>query len=454
MTEPETRYAVTVDGVHIAYQEHGTGPLDVVWIHGFTANVEMDVELDHRWARMLARMASRWRVIVFDKRGTGLSDRQQTPDLENRADDLRAVLDALDVRSAVLCGHAEGGALAAFFAATYPDRVTALILLNAFARAAWAPDYPNGVTEQEFLADRSRMATAWGTVEYAREWAAAEAPSVADDQQFLKASARSMRHSASPGAALEFYDIWYATDVRAILGTIQAPTLMISRPDAEGSVGEPATVAAVADHMAERIPGAVHVQVPGRDFVPWIGDGDAIVDEIDRFLRRQRAEQEEFNRVLATVLFTDIVESTETMATIGDRGWKQLVERHHETVRALLGRYRGVELDTAGDGFYASFDGPARAVRCGRAITDAMPRLGLQVRAGVHTGEVELIDGKPAGMAVNIGARIAARASAHEVLVSQTVKDLVVGSGLGFDERGTAELKGVPGEWKLWAATD
>jgi pimeloyl-ACP methyl ester carboxylesterase/class 3 adenylate cyclase len=403
---------------------------------------------------MLARMASRWRVIVFDKRGTGLSDRQQTPDLENRADDLRAVLDALDVRSAVLCGHAEGGALAAFFAATYPDRVTALILLNAFARAAWAPDYPNGVTEQEFLADRRRMATAWGTVEYAREWAAAEAPSVADDQQFLKASARSMRHSASPGAALEFYDIWYATDVRAILGTIQAPTLMISRPDAEGSVGEPATVAAVADHMAERIPGAVHVQVPGRDFVPWIGDGDAIVDEIDRFLRRQRAEQEEFNRVLATVLFTDIVESTETMATIGDRGWKQLVERHHETVRALLGRYRGVELDTAGDGFYASFDGPARAVRCGRAITDAMPRLGLQVRAGVHTGEVELIDGKPAGMAVNIGARIAARASAHEVLVSQTVKDLVVGSGLGFDERGTAELKGVPGEWKLWAATD
>lgn len=451
MAEAETRYAVTLDGVHIAYQARGEGPPDLVWVQGFANNIEVDLEVNPHWQRMLAEMAARWRVILFDKRGTGLSDRQQTPDLEKRADDLRAVLDAVGSRSAVLCGESEGGALAAFFAASYPDRVAALVLVNGWARAAWAPDYKFGVTEEEFRADREAMARLWGTEKYAREFAVAEAPSMADDAEFIRRAAKQMRHSASPGAALEFYDAWYAIDVRAILGAIQAPTLMIARPDAAGSVGDPVPGAMI--HMAEHIPGARYVGVPGRDYVPWLGDSNRIIVEIEEFLRAQRAEQAEFDRVLATVLFTDVVGSTERDAEMGDRSWRELLERHHQVVRAMLGRYRGVEVSTAGDGFFATFDGPARAVRCAQAIAAAVRPLGIEIRAGVHTGEIEYMGDNVGGMAVHIGARVGALAGPSEVLVSSTVHDLVVGSGLELKDHGVQKLKGVPGEWRLYRAT-
>jgi pimeloyl-ACP methyl ester carboxylesterase/class 3 adenylate cyclase len=448
VTDPETRYAVTVDGVHIAYQVHGQGPLDLVWVQGFADNIEVGLEVNPYWQQMLAGMAARWRMILFDKRGTGLSDRQQTPDLEKRADDLRAVLDAVGSRSAVLCGESEGGALAAFFAATYPDRVAALVLVNGWARAAWATDYEFGVTEKEFRADRETMARLWGREEYALEWAMAEAPSMADDAEFIRRMAKGMRHSASPGAALEFYDAWYAIDVRAILGAIQAPTLMLCRADARGSVGE--DVPAGMKYMADRIPGARYVHVPGRDYVFWLGDSNRIILEIEEFLRAQRAEQAEFDRVLATVLFTDIVASTDRAAEMGDRPWKELLERHHQVVRAMLGRYRGVEVATAGDGFLATFDGPGRAVRCAQAIIAAMQPLGVEIRAGVHTGEIERMGDNVGGLAVHVGARVGSVAGSSEVVVSSTVRDLVVGSELAFDDLGWHDLKGVPEQWHLY----
>jgi pimeloyl-ACP methyl ester carboxylesterase/class 3 adenylate cyclase len=451
MTEAETRYAVTLDGVHIAYQVHGTGPVDLVWVQGFADNIEVAFDVNSFWRRMLAQMAARWRVIIFDKRGTGLSDRQQTPDLEKRADDLRAVLDAVGAHSAVLCGESEGGALAAFFAASYPDRVAALVLVNGWARAAWAPDYEFGVTEEEFRADRAATARLWGSEEYAREWAIAEAPSMADDAEFIRHQAKAMRHSASPGAALEFYDAWYAIDVRAILGAIQAPTLMLCRADARGSVGDDLPAAMI--YMADRIPGARYVHVPGRDYVPWLGDSNRIIVEIEEFLRAQRAEQAGFDRVLATVLFTDIVGSTDRAAEMGDHSWKELLERHHQVVRAMLARYRGVEVSTAGDGFFATFDGPARAVRCAQAIVAAVRPLGIDIRAGVHTGEVEHMGDNVGGMAVHIGARVGAMAGASEVIASSTVHDLVVGSGLTFTDRGFHDLNGVPGQWHLYRAS-
>ena len=453
MIEAETRYAVTVDGVHIAYQVHGAGAVDLIWVQGFAENTEIRLEINPYWRRMLSVMAARWRVILFDKRGTGLSDRQQTPDLEKRADDLRAVLDAVGSQSAVLCGEEEGGALAAYFAASFPSRVTALILINAFARAAWAPDYDFGVREDEFLADRGLMAARWGTVDDAREWARAEAPSIADDPDLLRGLAKANRHAASPGAALAFYDVWYATDVRAVLGTIQAPTLVISRAEAGASVGGQAIIATNASYMADQIPGAHHLRVPGRDMVPWLGDSDQIINEIDQFLDAQRAEQAEFDRVLATVLFTDIVGSTERAAAMGDHAWKELLERHHQVVRAMLGRYRGVEVATAGDGFFATFDGPARAVRCAQAMVKALEPLGVEIRAGVHTGEIERMADNVGGLAVHIGARVGAIAGASEVVVSSTVHDLVVGSGLTFEDRGAQAFKGVPGTWQLYQAT-
>jgi class 3 adenylate cyclase len=304
------------------------------------------------------------------------------------------------------------GALAAFFAASYPDRVAALVLVNGWARAA---------------------PQAWRTM-----------PS-------SSAVRRSGCDISSPGAALEFYDAWYAIDVRAILGAIQAPTLMIARPDASGSVGDPVPGAMI--HMAEHIPGARYVGVPGRDYAPWLGDSNRIIVEIEEFLRAQRAEQAEFDRVLATLLFTDVVGSTERDAEMGDRSWRELLEPHHQVVRAMLGRYRGVEVSTAGDGFFATFDGPARAVRCAQAIVAAVRPLGIEIRAGVHTGEIEYMGDNVGGMAVHIGARVGALAGPSEVLVSGTVHDLVVGSGLELKDHGVQKLKGVPGEWRLYRAT-
>lgn len=448
MTEAETRYAVTADGVHIAYRALGAGPHDLVFILPFPSNFEVELEEPH-FARTIDAMAARWRVILFDKRGSGLSDRQNTPDLEMRADDLRAVLDAVGSESAILVGTGDGGALAAFFAASYPQRVIALVPCFSWARIAWAPDYPFGQTQEAFLKDMERIAAAWGTLELAKEWIVSDVPSLVGDENFALWFAKAMRHAASPATALEGQQIWYATDVRAILGSIQTPTLVIVSKSFTGVGDEIGMTSYLADH----IPGANLMTLPGGDYFPYRSDSVTVVEEISRFVASHQAQQAEFDRILATVLFTDIVGSTERAAAMGDRSWKELLERHHQVVRAMLGRYRGVEVSTAGDGFFATFDGPARAVRCAQAIVSAVRPLDIEIRAGVHTGEIERMGDNVGGLAVHIGARVGATASASEVVVSSTVSDLVVGSGLTFEDRGVHELKGVPGEWHLFRAT-
>jgi class 3 adenylate cyclase len=438
---PETRYTKTADGVHIAYQVRGEGPIDLVYVMGFVNNLE--VALEHPvQARYLERLASFSRLILFDKRGTGLSDRHQTPDLDMRADDLRAVLDAVGSERAVLFGESEGGALVAFFAATHPHRVLALILYGTLARYAWAPDYPMGMKQEEYLARREEIASGWGTFQRAQGLVEEQAPSLAGDAEYIGWLAKLERHGASPAAALAFEDVWYRTDVRAVLGTVQAPTLVLCRKGAH----EPSP----SRDLADRIPGATYMEFPGRDYLPEAGNMDEILDAAEGFVQSIRAEETQISRVLATVLFTDIVDSTAKAAELRDVGWKDLVERHHRTVRAMIGRYRGREIDTAGDGFFAAFDGPARAVRCAQAIVEAVKPIGLEVRAGLHTGEVETIDGKVGGIAVMIGARAAALAAASEVIASSTVKDLTAGSGLVFEDAGEHELKGVPDRWHLY----
>jgi class 3 adenylate cyclase len=441
--EPETRYAKTVDGVHIAYQIRGDGPIDLVYILGFASCFEIELE-ERRTRAFFDRLSSFTRLILFDKRGTGLSDRHQTPDLDMRADDLRAVLDAVGSDQAVLFGHSEGGALAAFFASTHPERVSALVLYGSAARYAWAPDYPIGMRQDEFDRSHDEIARSWGTIEHARAWVEDESPSVAGDAELIRMWARTERFGASPAAALAFDDVWYATDVRGILGSVQAPTLVLCRPAAHWDEH--------SRFLGGHIPGAQLVELPGSDYTLVLGDIDAPLATIEAFLGSISAEQAEIDRALATVLFTDIVGSTERSSSMRAEEWRKLLERHHEVVRAMLGRYRGAEIDTAGDGFFATFDGPARAVRCAQAIVDAVRPLGIEIRAGVHTGEVDTIDGKVGGLAVSIGARVGAAAEASEVLVSSTVKDLVAGSGLAFEDRGEYELKGVPDRWRLYRA--
>ena len=309
------------------------------------------------------------------------------------------------------------------------------------ARTAWAPDYTVGSSKQELSAWREEIADWWGTREMAKRFLESVAPLHADDAEWIRWEARALRHGASPGAALAFDEFEQAIDVRGVLQTVQAPTLVLSRSEA---------ARARSADLAERIPGARHVHVPGEDWMPYAGDIDVLLGEIERFVQSVSAEQATFERVLTTVLFTDVVGSTQRTADLGDGAWKALVQRHHAAVRAMLGRYRGTEMDTAGDGFFATFDGPARAVRCAQAIIEAVRPLGIDVRAGVHTGEVEIIDDKVGGIAVNIGARVAALAAPSEVLVSQTVKDLTSGSGLVFEEAGEHELKGVPNRWHLF----
>jgi class 3 adenylate cyclase/alpha-beta hydrolase superfamily lysophospholipase len=447
MDVPETRYAKTTDGVHIAYQVRGRGPIDLVLIMGYTANFEVELELPGTIS-FYDRLASLSRLILFDKRGTGLSDRHQTPDLDMRADDLRAVLDAVGTDRAVLLGHSEGGQLGVFFAAAHPDRVIALVLYGSGARNAWAPDYPFGMTEEEHLAERVAIESSWGTLEHAERWMAEEAPSFVGDAEVLRWWAKAERFAASPGAALEFEDVWFGTDVRSVLGSVQAPTLVLCRPAAAGQGEESSR------YLADRIPGSRYEELSGRDYSLSFGNTEEFFVLLEEFLGSVRSEEAQIDRVLATVLFTDIVGSTERAAEAGDRAWRQLLERHHQTVRAMLGRYRGREIDTAGDGFFATFDGPARGVRCARAIVEAVRPLGLEVRLGLHTGEVETIDDKVGGIAVSIGARIASLAEPGQVVVSQTVRDLVVGSGLAFEDAGEHELKGVPDRWRLYRAVD
>jgi class 3 adenylate cyclase len=448
MEIPGTRYAKTTDGVHIAYQVVGDGPLDLVFVPPWVSDVEIQWE-EPRFARFLRGLASFSRLITFDKRGTGLSDRvsdDRLPDMETRMDDVRAVLDQVGSERGALFGAFDGGHMSMVFAATYPERTVALMLLGSPAKARRSSDYPWGLPEDWIIQDMAKMEAGWGGLEYARQIVPELDPSVGADQRFIEWYARYLRRGASPGAALALTRMWNETDMRGVLPAIRVPTLVLGRPDAVF----PLQGGQADRYLAEQIPGAELVEVSGTDFNFWTNGADGVLDAMQRFLRNVRREEAELERVLATVLFTDIVGSTQTAAQLGDGGWRALLDRHHALVRSLLARYRGREVDVAGDGFLATFDGPARAVRCARAIADAVKPLELQIRAGVHTGEIELAGDDVRGIAVHIGARVAALAGPSEVLVSSTVKDLVAGSGLVFEDAGEHELKGVPDHWHLY----
>jgi class 3 adenylate cyclase len=444
---PETRYASSGD-VSIAYQVIGEGPFDLVQVPPFISHVELAWEIPGL-AAYFRRLASFCRLIRFDKRGTGMSDRVGSlPTLETRMDDVRAVMDAAGSERAAIIGVSEGGPMAILFACTYPDRAWALVLEGSYARTLWAPDYPWGISEQEFERELAEEMGGWGTREHSLQIARALAPSGSEDD--WEPLANMIRQGASPGAARDLELMARQIDVRHALPAIQIPTLVLNRTDEH-----PFTVAS-SRHLAEQIAGAQHTQLPGSDHALAVSDPERLAGEIRAFLTEAWTElpqRSQPSTVLATVLFTDIVGSTEKMAELGDRRWRDLLHEHHGAVRRQLARFRGAEMDTAGDGFFARFDGPARAIQCAQAITEAVGELGIQIRAGLHTGECEVADGKVAGIAVSIGARIAATAEPSEVLVSSTVKDLVAGSGLTFDDRGTHELKGIPGEWRLYAAT-
>ena len=438
---PETRYARTVDGVHIAYQVHGHGPIDLLMVLGWTTNIEALWE-EPSQARLLNRLASSSRLILFDKRGVGLSDRvpeSQLPSLESRMDDLRAVMDAAGSERGVVFGSSEGGPMAMLFAATYPERTRGLLLFGTVA------DFTSGRDAENEHIELDRIERLWGTKEGAqlmlREWAA---PSLADDEPMITWLASYMRRAASPGAAIALERMNHLMDASDILHAIHVPTLAIGR------TGDLAFPIEDAHRTAEAIPGARFVELPGQDHLPFVGETEQLLVEIEHFLKEIRDDEAELDRVLATVLFTDIVGSTERAAALGDREWQVLLDSHYARIRSNLGRFRGREVNTAGDGFFATFDGPIRAVRCAASAVAAVRDLGIEIRAGLHTGEVELDGPDVRGIAVHIGARVASLAGPSEVLVTSTVKDLVAGAAVEFEDRGEHELKGVPGAWRLY----
>ena len=442
MSAPPIRYAANGD-VHIAYCTIGDGPLDLVLVHGALTNLEALWDIPE-YSSYCDQLASFARVICFDKRGMGLSDRVRVGTLEERMDDIRAIMDAARSRSAVLKGVSEGGPLSMLFAATYPERTQALVLSGAEVKEETTDDWPWGeATRQEFedYMKIEDVVARWGQggiLGYV-------APSHSEDERLRKLFGRLQVQSASPHDAVAFMRMAFEIDVRHVVPAVNTPTLIVHRVDDKVCHVENAR------WLARNIKDSKYVELSGDTHIPWI-DGDDIMEEVREFLTGVR-EPEEPQRVLATVLFTDIVGSTEQARELGDRRWRDLVERHHEVVRRDLERFRGREVDTAGDGFLATFDGPARAIRSAKAITESVRGLGLEIRAGLHTGEVELAGEAVRGIAVHTGARVAAQAGAGEVLVSQTVKDLVAGSGIEFEDRGARELKGIPGEWRLYAVT-
>jgi pimeloyl-ACP methyl ester carboxylesterase len=436
---PETRYA-TNGTVNIAYQVVGQGPRDLIFVPGFVSNVEVAWEEPH-FASFLERLASFSRLILFDKRGTGLSDRvADMPSLEVRMDDVRTLMDAVGSERAAFFGISEGAPMCVLFAATYPERTEAVIMAGGYARRAWAPDHPWGKTEQQYKDYIDTIQREWGRAVDLE----ARAKSLHLDPSFRQWWGRFMRLAASPADAARVIRLTAEVDVRHVLQTIRVPTLIFH------AIGDPMVDVRYSRYMAERIQGAKYIELPSADHLPWLADADIVVDEVAEFLTGVRPVHEP-DRVLATVLFTDIVGATEKAAALGDRRWREILDNHHTTVRRNLIRFRGREIDTAGDGFFAAFDGPARAVQCACAVADALQPFGLEIRAGLHTGECEVMGAKVGGIAVHIGARVAALAGAGEVLVSSTVKDLVAGSGLRFADRGIKPLKGVPGEWHIFA---
>jgi pimeloyl-ACP methyl ester carboxylesterase len=439
---PEVRYARSGD-VAIAYATLGDGPFDLVWTPGAMSHLDLEWE-DPERARFYQALASFSRLIMFDKRGTGLSDRVTgIADLETRMDDIRAVMDAAGSESAVVCGVSEGGPMALLFAATYPERVRALVNYGSLPRFVRGPNFPWREPKHEYLAAYEAEALVWGTEDNAREWL--EDQGLDASPEAVRERARKDRLLINPGAYAQLGRMNAEIDARPVLPLIRVPTLVLHRLEDHIPIEG-------ARWTAEQIPGARFVELPGGPHFPWMGDWKSLVTAIREFVEPICLESARpYDSVLATVLFTDLVGSTQKAVELGDRRWRELLEEHHARTRAQLSRFRGVELDTAGDGFFARFDGPARAIRCACAVRDSVAELGLEVRAGLHTGECEVMDGKVAGVAVSIGARVAAWAGPGEVLVSQTVKDLVAGSGIEFEDRGGAELKGVPGEWRLYS---
>jgi class 3 adenylate cyclase len=398
-------------------------------------------------AALLRGLAEHARVIFFDKRGTGLSDRVAgAPTLEERSDDIRAVMDAAGSDRAALFGLSDGVPMSVVFAASHPDRVSALVLYGGLARNLWAPDYLFGNTEREYRKVLENGFDAFVTPGGLEKLVRSGLPFAGEDE--VQAWARVVRYGSSPAAWEALDRMNMAIDVREVLSVVSASTLVVHQ------CGDPWVRVEHGRYLAEHIPGAAYVELDGDEHIPSAAFVPRLLAQVVPFLQDAVSrEAPEPDKVLATVLFSDIVGSTTRAAELGDTRWRQLLGEHHACVRRQLARFRGVELDTAGDGFFARFDGPARAIRCALAIRDAVREVGLQVRLGLHTGECEVLDAKVAGIAVAIGARVSARAAAGEVLVSQTVKDLVAGSGIGFEDRGQAELKGVPGQWRLYAVT-
>ena len=439
MEAPQTRYARSGDA-HIAYQVFGEGELDLVLVPGFVSNIELYWQIPPVRS-ILERLASYARVVIFDKRGTGLSDPvADVPPLEQRLDDIHAVMSAAGVERAAIYGISEGGPAALLFTATYPERVSALVVYGSTPRFSAAEDFPWGASPEQAAAIRDEVEHDWGDGALLGVFA----PSAVGNPQMRELWGRFLRAGASPAMGLKVMRSMMKIDVREILTSIHVPTLVVHR---SGDLIAPVEGGRM---IAERIEGARFVELDEPDHLPFLGDIERIGDEVEEFLtgtRRARVS----DRVLATVMFTDIVASTERAAEAGDRRWRELMQRHDEIVRRQLDRFRGQEVKTLGDGFLVTFDGPARGVECACAIRDAVRPLGIEVRAGLHTGECELLGEDVGGIAVAIGARVGALAGASEVLVSSTVKDLVVGADLAFEDRGSHDLKGVPGEWQLFA---
>ena len=432
---PKTQYAKSGD-VRIAYQVVGQGPFDLVFVPGFISNLDVAWEEPHR-ARVWTRLASFARLIMFDKRGTGLSDRAVgVPTLEERMDDVRAVMDAVGSQQAALFGISEGGAMSVLFAATYPERTRALVLYGTYGHfRSWV------LPPDKIEAALDRMEKNWGTGESLHLFA----PSVASDETFKLSWARFERLGASPSAVVALMRMNSEIDIRPILPSIRVPTFVIHRQ------GDVRVNVEAGRFMARQIPNAKYLELPGSDHTLWTGETERILDEVEEFLTGSRSAIES-DRVLATVLFTDIVNSTKRAETIGDRAWHDVLDRHNALVRREISRHRGHEVRTMGDGFLATFDGPARSIRCALAINEGVEALGLQVRAGLHTGEVEMADDDLSGIAVHIASRVATMAKPGQVLVSNTVRDLVAGSNIRFHDEGSHSLKGLTESVRLFAA--
>ena len=445
MTPPDVSYARSGD-VAIAYQVVGGGPMDVVFLRAITGDLLSTWE-QPLLVRHIEGLASNGRVIMLDRRGTGLSDRvREVQSIETTMDDVRAVMDAVGSEQAVLWTGGPATGIAVLFAATYPERCAGLVLFDPRVKGIRSPDYPWAQTDEEWRTQLADVRAHWGARDYLDKLAREYAPELADDDAFREWFVWHMRRSMSPGAAVTAFRTAMELDVRDVLAAVRVPTLILPRPDVPGS----------GHYTASRIRGSEVVELPAfRGVYTWIDDEShrATMEATERFISGITARKGS-ERVLATVLFTDIVGSTELAARLGDSAWRELLQRHHAIVRRELARFQGRELDTAGDGFFAAFDGPARAVQAAAALREPLREIGLEIRAGLHTGECEVSDGKVVGIAVSIGARISSLAGAGEVLVSSTVKDLVAGSGLRFEDRGAHELKGIPDTWNVFALAD